>query len=118
MEGEPRSPPQSVASGSIVESARAHMLGEAVGLTVDQVCGPLKDPAFAKRLIGSIISNDMDCTIMLKNMAEDCRSSFQVRAFIVIGGRNEPFLQFLAAQANLPLLHANIPYLGQLNRLN
>jgi len=64
---------------------------------VDQLCGPLLDPAFAKRLIGSIISNDMDCTLMLKNMAEDCRSSFQVRTFVVNEGRNEPILRVGAA---------------------
>jgi len=79
MEGEVGAPLQSVAGGSIVESKRAHMLGEAIGLVTDQVCDPLLDPTFASRLLGSLVSDERACAEMLKNTAEDCRSSFQVR---------------------------------------
>ena len=79
MEGiESTPPPGNVSDGDLLGSERAAMLNEAIELVVEQIVDPLRKPAFATKLMGSLVSDTKECTAMLAKAADDIRNSFQV----------------------------------------
>ena len=71
--------PQQLANGSLVESERAHMLDEALGLVVSHVTEPLLDENFGSVLLGSLVGNAAERQRLLSEAASSCRESFAVR---------------------------------------
>lgn len=78
MEVIPETAPQTIASGALIESERAHKLGEAVGLAVEQIIEPLSLTAFASKLLGSVIPDATISNDIMAQVTEECRSSFKV----------------------------------------
>lgn len=79
MEGIEATPSSNMAAeGAIIGSERAAMLTEAIELVVEQIIDPLRKRSFAKKLMGSLVTDTKECTTILSRAADDIRSSFQV----------------------------------------
>lgn len=83
MEGiEATSPPNMNADSALLGSERAAMLNEAIELVVEQIIDPLRKRSFAKKLMGTLVTDTKESSSILSKAADDIRNSFHVRQIL------------------------------------
>lgn len=80
MEGiEVTSPANMNAEGALLGSERAAMLNEAIELVVEQIIDPLRKRSFAKKLMGTLVTDTKESSTILSKAADDIKNTFHVR---------------------------------------